>query len=100
MTTADTKPCPYCAEPINPAARKCRHCGEFLDPAAAVKRRPQETIVRETQVVDRRSKSAGEQSADVAKTAVAVGVGGCLTPIFFIGAIIVVCVIFALAVGG
>lgn len=26
-----TKPCPYCAEQIEPSAVKCRHCGEFLD---------------------------------------------------------------------
>lgn len=27
--------CPYCAEPILPAAIKCKHCGEALEPAAA-----------------------------------------------------------------
>lgn len=26
-----TKPCPFCAEPIDEAARKCKHCGEYLD---------------------------------------------------------------------
>jgi len=25
-----TKPCPYCAEPIDDNAVKCKHCGEFL----------------------------------------------------------------------
>lgn len=29
---AETVPCPMCAEPISPAARKCKHCGEMLDP--------------------------------------------------------------------
>lgn len=28
--SAKTIPCPMCAEPINPAAKKCKHCGEFL----------------------------------------------------------------------
>lgn len=26
-----TRPCPFCAEPIQAAAKKCRFCGEFLD---------------------------------------------------------------------
>lgn len=26
-----TKPCPFCAEPIQAAAKKCRHCGEMID---------------------------------------------------------------------
>ena len=25
-----TKPCPFCAEPIDENAIKCKHCGEFL----------------------------------------------------------------------
>lgn len=24
--------CPFCAEPIQPKAKKCKHCGEILDP--------------------------------------------------------------------
>lgn len=28
---ADTKPCPFCAEPVRPQAVKCRFCGEFLN---------------------------------------------------------------------
>ncbi|HUT36685.1 MAG TPA: DUF4190 domain-containing protein [Planctomycetota bacterium] len=27
--------CPFCCEPIHPAARKCPHCQEYLDPALA-----------------------------------------------------------------
>lgn len=27
----DTKPCPYCGEPIQKVARKCKWCGEWLD---------------------------------------------------------------------
>lgn len=26
-----TVECPYCAEKINPKAKKCRHCGEIID---------------------------------------------------------------------
>jgi hypothetical protein len=41
---ADTRPCPFCAEPIQAAAKKCKHCGEMLDPtlraAAAAQERP------------------------------------------------------------
>ena len=31
--TSTTEPCPYCAEPIRPDAKKCKHCGEYLDAA-------------------------------------------------------------------
>lgn len=34
---ADTKPCPFCGERIQAAARKCRFCGEYLDPSARPK---------------------------------------------------------------
>lgn len=27
---AETIPCPFCAEQIQPGAKKCRHCGEWL----------------------------------------------------------------------
>lgn len=30
----ETRPCPYCDEPIRAAALKCKHCGEFLQPAS------------------------------------------------------------------
>lgn len=33
---APGRPCPFCAEPIKPAARKCRHCGEILDRNLAI----------------------------------------------------------------
>ena len=33
------KPCPFCAEPVQPDAKKCRHCGEVLDPALRESRR-------------------------------------------------------------
>lgn len=29
------RPCPYCAEPIQAAAKKCKHCGEFLSTLAS-----------------------------------------------------------------
>lgn len=30
----DEHHCPFCAEPINPAAVKCKHCGETVEPKA------------------------------------------------------------------
>ncbi len=33
---APTRPCPFCAEPVRPGARKCRHCGEILDRGLAI----------------------------------------------------------------
>ncbi|MER2635042.1 MAG: hypothetical protein ABTQ30_14440 [Rhizobiaceae bacterium] len=32
VPAAATIACPYCAEAVNPTAKKCRHCGEILDP--------------------------------------------------------------------
>ena len=29
--------CPFCAEAIQPAAKKCKHCGELLDPVLRAK---------------------------------------------------------------
>jgi hypothetical protein len=29
----ETRPCPFCGEPILAIAKKCKHCGEMLDPA-------------------------------------------------------------------
>ena len=31
VSTEETRPCPYCGEPILCVAKKCKHCGEFLD---------------------------------------------------------------------
>jgi TM2 domain-containing membrane protein YozV len=31
-SVAVPRTCPFCAEVIQPAAKKCRHCGEILDP--------------------------------------------------------------------
>jgi len=36
----ETKPCPFCLEPIHPAARKCPHCQEYLDSAVAAEKSP------------------------------------------------------------
>lgn len=47
-----TKPCPFCAEPIQRAAVKCKHCGEFLDgrktPTAPVSREVVRIVERPT----------------------------------------------------
>lgn len=32
QTLQQTIECPYCAEQINPRAKKCKYCGEILDP--------------------------------------------------------------------
>lgn len=43
----ETRPCPECAEPILPAARKCKHCGSAVAPfadAGQEEARPQPTI--------------------------------------------------------
>lgn len=37
VSTADTRDCPFCAEPIKLAAIKCKHCGADVEPAAAPK---------------------------------------------------------------
>jgi hypothetical protein len=34
-TLGQTRPCPFCAEPILAAAKKCKHCGEFLESSPA-----------------------------------------------------------------
>ncbi len=43
---ATTKPCPYCAEPIQPTAVKCKHCGEFLDGRKISGHPPNREVVR------------------------------------------------------
>lgn len=53
-----TTPCPFCAEPIQAAARKCKHCGEFLD--------------------GQESKVLVEQTAKKYKAGQAIAAGGCL----------------------
>lgn len=35
-----TKPCPFCAEQIQPEAKKCKHCGEILDVALRAAQAP------------------------------------------------------------
>ncbi len=44
---AATRPCPFCAEDIRPAARVCRHCGEVLDRNLAIAK--QKERVREVE---------------------------------------------------
>ena len=36
----ETVPCPMCAEPIRPEAKKCKHCGEILDARMREQRAP------------------------------------------------------------
>lgn len=93
MVTEGFKQCPHCAEEILLEAKKCKHCGEFLIGSKENKVATPGNIFNAPQGENKRE-TLGGQASDVAKTAAAVGIGGCLTPIFFIGAIIIVCVIF------
>lgn len=49
--------CPYCAEQINPRAKKCKHCGEIIDPQM----REIESLKRERQnlIVNNNNNNAG-----------------------------------------
>jgi hypothetical protein len=40
--TDDTKPCPFCSEPVKLTARKCRHCHEWLDRTVLKERRKEQ----------------------------------------------------------
>ncbi|MDA8404788.1 MAG: hypothetical protein M0Z56_11460 [Desulfobacteraceae bacterium] len=81
----ETKECPACAELININAKKCKHCGEYLSKSN------NEKIL----VVNNQTESTGSQVSGVAKTAAAVGIGGCLTPFFLLGAIIIAIFLFS-----
>jgi len=44
---ATLKPCPFCAEPILPEAKKCKHCGEIIDVALRAAMAPQAAVAQQ-----------------------------------------------------
>jgi hypothetical protein len=38
----DSRPCPFCAEPVRPEARKCRWCGEIIDRDLAIAKKKEQ----------------------------------------------------------
>ncbi len=68
----DTRPCPFCAEPIKAEARKCRWCGEIVDRQLAIAK--QQEKVREVE----RKREILLKEAPGAKSSLILGIVGLL----------------------
>jgi hypothetical protein len=78
--TADTRPCPFCAEPIKTEARKCRWCGEIVDRQLAIAK--QQEKIREVE----RKREILLKEAPGAKGSLIIGVVGLLMgPLLMMG---------------
>ena len=76
----DTRPCPFCAEPIKTEARKCRWCGEIVDRQLAIAK--QQEKLRE---VERRREILLKE-APGAKGSLILGIVGLIMgPVLLIG---------------